>query len=294
MLRYAAMDEIDAMVPPLEQALEGWHARGWPSPRALVVSGSGLAVDLGEPICGPEPLASLLPFPAHGIEGHPLALEVLEPLAGHPVLYQRGRLHAYQGYSPNQTVFSVRLAALLGARTLVMTNASGGLRPHHRPGDLVLVTDHLNLTGSNPLRGEPPPEWGPRFPDMGAAYDPPLQRLARRVADELGIALGEGVYAGLSGPSYETPAEVAMLRTLGADLAGMSTVLEVIAARHLGVRCLVVSLVSNPAAGVTGEPLDHREVLEAGRAAARDVARLLGTLLREPELYSGGEGKKGL
>lgn len=269
----------------LDATLERWRDLGWPAPDLLLVSGSGLAVGLGEPLRGPIPLSELLPFPTEGVVGHPMEVALLEPVPGHRVLYHRGRVHGYQGYPPAEVVAHVRLAARLGARTLVMTNAAGGLDPDHRPGDLVAVSDHLNLTGWNPLHGGVPADWGPQFPDMVNAYDPELRRLLHGKAEGLGIALREGVYAGLSGPSYETPAEVRMLRTLGADLAGMSTVLEVIAARHLGMRCLVVSLVTNPAAGVTGEPLDHDEVLEAGRAAAGRVRRLLGALLRDEAAY---------
>lgn len=277
------MSDLEAL---MQHGLERWRALGWEAPAALVVSGSGLAVDLGEPVRGPRPLADLAPFPLHAIEGHSLSAELLLPAAKRPVLYLRGRVHSYQGYDAHRVVYFVRLARLLGATTLVMTNAAGGLRPDLEPGALVLLEDHLNLTGLNPLRGEPPAAWGPRFPDMVAAYDPALRRLARGKAGELGIELAGGVYAGLAGPSYETPAEVRMLRTLGADVAGMSTVLEVIAARHMGMRCLAMSLVSNAAAGVTGEPLDHEEVLEAGRAAAGDVQRLLTAVLADGGLYS--------
>jgi purine-nucleoside phosphorylase len=209
---------------------------------------------------------------------------MFEPVPGRPVLYFKGRLHSYQGYTANETVFPVRLAALLGAKALVMTNATGGLQPHHRPGDLVLIADHLNLTGLNPLRGQLPPEWGPRFPDMSAAYDLRLRALALRAAEELGIALAAGVYAGIAGPSYETPAEVRMLRLLGGDVVGMSTVLEVIAAHHMGLRCLALSMVSNPAAGLSEILLTHEEVLAAGQAAAGNLRELLRAVLRAPGL----------
>ncbi len=277
----------DTYVRDVEQAVGRYRALGWPEPRALVVSGSGLAVDLAGEKLGEAGLQELLPFPVHSVIGHPHAVELIQPAGSAPILYQRGRLHSYQGYDAHQTVLVVRMAARLGATTLVMTNAAGGLRQGQRPGDLLLIRDHLNLSGLNPLRGEPPAEWGPRFPDLTAAYDPELRRLALTLAEGLGIELGEGVYAGLAGPSYETPAEVRMLQTMGADLAGMSTVLEVIAARHMGVRCLCFSLVSNPAAGVAEGPVHHEEVLEAGRAAAGKVKRLLDALLRDPVLTSG-------
>jgi len=268
----------------LDEAVARYEALGWPRPEALLVSGSGLTVDLAGAGRAPVPLQDLLPFPIHAVVGHPLDVLLLEPAGGRPVLYQRGRLHSYQGYDAAETVFAVRLARLLGAKTLLMTNAAGGLDPAFSPGDLVLVEDHLNLTGLNPLRGDLPAAWGPRFPDMLTAYDPDLRELAREKAGELGIALGGGVYAGMAGPSYETPAEVRMLRLLGAHLAGMSTVLEVIAARHMGMRCLVVSLVSNAGAGVTDQPLDHEEVLAAGAAAAEKISRLLAALLADPRL----------
>jgi purine-nucleoside phosphorylase len=249
-----------------------------------VVSGSGLAVDLGERTNGPVQLEFLLPFESHAIEGHPHAVEMFEPLPGRPVLYFKGRLHSYQGYSAHETVFPVRLAALLGAKALVMTNATGGLQRHHRPGDLVLIKDHINLTGLNPLRGQLPPEWGPRFPDMGAAYDPRLRELTLRVAGELGIPLAEGIYAGMAGPSYETPAEVRMLQLLGGDVTGMSTVLEIIAAHHMGVRCLCVSMVSNPGAGLSDVPVTHEDVLAAAQAASVNLKALLGAVLKAPGL----------
>ena len=274
----------DSLTESHKSAVERYDMLGWPRPEVALVSGSGLAVEVGERTHGPLQLEFLLPFGTHAIEGHPHSVEIFEPAPGRPVLYYKGRLHSYQGYDANETVFPVRLAALLGAKVLVMTNATGGLQPHHRPGDLVLIRDHINLMGMTPLRGQLPPEWGPRFPDMTAAYDPRLRELTRRIAGELGISLEEGVYAGLSGPAYETPAEVKMLQILGGDVAGMSTVLEVIAARHMGMRCLCISMVSNPGAGLSDAPVTHEEVLEAGRGAAEKLRALLAAVLRDPEL----------
>ncbi len=268
----------------LALAVTRWRDLGRPAPDVALVAGSGLSVDLGLPVAGPEPLARWLPFPVHGVAGHRHEIELLEVARGRRVLYFRGRIHGYQGYAPADVVFPVRFAALLGAKVLLMTNAAGGVRPEWPAGTLAAVSDHLNLTGANPLAGEPPPAWGARFPDMVDAYDPGLRGLARWHARELGFDLPDGVYAGLNGPSYETPAEVRMLRTLGADLVGMSTVHEVIAARHLGLRCLVLSLVANPGAGVTDAPLHHEEVLEAGQAAATRVRALIEALLADPRL----------
>jgi purine-nucleoside phosphorylase len=279
-----AAEGLETLIEQHKSAVERFDLLDWPRPEVAVVSGSGLGVDLGERTHGPLQLEFLLPFPTHAIAGHQHAVEMFEPLPDRHVLYYRGRIHSYQGYSANDTVFPIRLAVLLGAKVLVMTNATGGLQPHHRAGDLVLIKDHLNLTGLNPLRGQLPPEWGPRFPDMTNAYDPHLRALTLRLAGELGIPLSEGVYAGLAGPSYETPAEVRMLQILGGDVAGMSTVLEVIAARHMGMRCLCVSMVSNPGAGLSDAPVAHEDVLAAAEAAAEKLQKLLGAVLRAPEL----------
>ncbi len=262
----------------LDLAVSRWQAAGWPKPKVLLVSGSGLAVEM-EPREGFEaPLSDWLPFPTRQIEGHPLNTQILEPRPGVTVLYQQGRLHSYQGYDAHQTVFMIRLAALLGAEFLIMSNAAGGLNPEYRPGDLVLIRDHLNLIGLNPLRGSIPPDWGPQFPDMSEAYDEPLRAAARQAAAEAGLDLAQGVYAAVAGPSYETPAEVRMLQVLGADLVGMSTALEIIAARHMGLRCLGVSLVANMAPGVAAGPTDHAEVLAAAAAAGLQLRDVLARL----------------
>lgn len=276
--------EPGEMSTALKEAVDRWDLLGWPRPQVAVVSGSGLAVDLGEVARGPVDLEYFLPFSCHPVEGHPHEIVLIEPLPGRPVLYQRGRLHSYQGYSAAETVFPVRLAALLGVKVLILTNATGGLRPEQRPGDLVLIRDHINLIGLNPLRGQLPPEWGPRFPDMTHAYDAVLRDLTKSAAKRLAIALSEGVYVGLAGPSYETPAEVRMLQTLGGDVSGMSLVLEVVAARHMGLRCLAISMVSNPAAGMSEAPIDHHDVLAAAAVAAANLQKLLREVLQSPEL----------
>jgi len=270
----------------LDTACRAWEERGWPAPDLLLVSGSGLAVDLIGAAKHQAGLKEVVPFQVRGVAGHPLEFQILEPIPGKFVAYQRGRLHSYQGYDANETVFVVRLAALLGAKRLVMSNAAGGVRPDQKPGEIAIIRDHINLTGLNPLTGALPTEWGPQFPDMLNAYDRELRELAARVAAELDVGFSSAVYAAFAGPSFETAAEIEMARTLGADLVGMSTVLEVIAARQMGVRCLCFSLISNLAAGVTNEPVDHLEVLEASAAAAGRIGRLLTGLLTSNQLYA--------
>lgn len=268
----------------LDRAVGAWDEAGWLRPEVVLVSGSGLAVDLGDPQGRETPLADWLPFQTHQIEGHPLKVQLLTTEQGRPVLYLKGRLHSYQGYDAHQTVFSVRLAAALGVRTLIMTNAAGGLRGDQRPGDLILIRDQINLTGLNPLRGDLPSEWGPRFPDMTEPYSRRLRGLARDRAQELGLALGQGTYAAVAGPSYETPAEVTMLRRNGADMVGMSTALEIIAARHMGVECLALSVITNLAPGVGSGGVSHEEVLQEGREASGRLQLLLASLLNDAAL----------
>lgn len=286
-LVHAPLDDSPEDLRALHRsAVDRFDRLGWPRPKVALVSGSGLSIDLGPRVHGPVDLEYLLPAEVHPVEGHPHQVDMFLPLPDRPVLYFRGRLHSYQGYSAHDTVFPIRLARLLGAEVLVMTNATGGLREHHRPGDLVLVRDQINLTGLNPLRGQLPPEWGPRFPDMAGAYDPALAELAKRQAEALGVPLQEGVYMGLAGPSYETAAEVRMLRQLGGDVVGMSTVLEIIAAHHMGMRNLCISMVSNPAAGLAPAPVDHTDVLTAAALASRELAKLLSAILNAPDLLA--------
>ena len=195
----------------LSAAVDLSKSNGLPTPSAMIVAGSGLSVDLGKPI-HEVPFAELLPFPVRAIAGHKLVAQWIEGPAG-VLLYFRGRIHAYQGFTAAQVSWCVRFGALLGAKTLFISNAAGCLDPQSKPGDLYLIRDQINLTARNPLSGEPPDEWGPRFPDMSEAFDGDLRRLARETASSLGLDLRDGVYAGLLGPSYETPAEIRMLRS---------------------------------------------------------------------------------
>jgi len=246
------------------------------SPRIAIVLGSGLGALEGEVSGGGTiPFADVPGFPRPTVAGH-AGRYVAGTLSGVEVLLQCGRFHLYEGHPAELVAAPVRLAAELGVQTLVLTNAAGGIRASLEPGDLVVLSDHLNFQGTSPLVG-PLHEGDVRFPDMSEAYDPQLRRLARDVAEESGERLHEGVYAAMLGPQYETPAEVRMLGGLGADVVGMSTVPEVIAARAAGIRCLAFSVVSNKAAGLAHGPIHHEEVIEGGSAA---TARLVGLLRR--------------
>jgi purine-nucleoside phosphorylase len=193
----------------------------------------------------------------------------------------QGRVHYYEGYSMEEVVFPVRVMGEWGAKVFVATNASGGIDRSYSPGQWVLIEDHINLMGANPLVGPNEDSWGVRFPDMTEAYDRDLMRLMERAASRIGVALGRGVYVAMSGPSFETPAEIRMLSKLGGTLVGMSTVPEVIAARHMGLRVLALSCVANYAAGISPNPLTHEEVLREVSRATGDLCRLLPAFLEE-------------
>ena len=248
-------------------------------PRVGVVLGSGLG-GLA------DALESRVEIPYDDIPGWPTSTAVghagvlvLGEVDGVAIAVMRGRAHLYEGVGADRAVFGVRVLGRLGVRTLVVTNAAGGINEAYRPGMLVLISDHVNLQGASPLVGTNDEELGPRFPDMSDAYDPELRRLAREAAGRLGIELPEGVYAAWLGPQFETPAEIRFMRAVGGDLAGMSTVPEVIAARHMGVRCLGISVVTNMAAGVLPEKIDHSAVLEVGARAAGSLTALLRELI---------------
>jgi purine-nucleoside phosphorylase len=245
-----------------------------------VVLGSGLSAVADGLNDARQALYATLPgFPETTVAGHPGRV-----VAGHSgnrkVLVLCGRVHGYEGYDAGEVGFGVRVAAALGARTLIVTNASGGIEPTMQPGQIVAISDHLNLTGTSPLTGPNDERLGPRFVDMTAAYSPALRVIAAAAAPPiLGYPLHEAVYAGMAGPSYETPAEVRMLRTLGAGLVGMSTVHEVITARHAGLEILGLSIVANLAAGVIDRPLRHEDVTRAANLAADVLGKLLFAVL---------------
>ena len=247
-------------------------------PRIAVVLGSGLGQMVDE-LTDVSAVAfrEIAGFPAASVAGH-AGKFVVGRLGGTEVLFQSGRYHLYEGHSPDMVAAPMRVMAELGVQVLVLTNAAGGVRSSLEPGDLVLLEDHINLTAKSPLVG-PVQVNEERFPDMSAPYDPELRLLAVEAAAELGIGLTSGVYAGVLGPAYETAAEVRMLAKLGADVVGMSTVTEVIAARARGLRCLAFSLVTNKATGLGGGALSHAEVVAVGKSAGERLARLLGAIV---------------
>ena len=248
-------------------------------PQVAVVLGSGLggfAEELSDAV--ELPYVDIPGWPRSTAVGHAGTL-VAGRLGELPLWLMRGRAHLYEGHPPEKVVFGVRVLGRLGVRTLVLTNAAGGINPTFSQGALVLVADHVNLQGTSPLVGPNDDSLGPRFPDMTDAYDADLRKRAHQAAARLGIELHEGVYAAWLGPAYETPAEIRFVRAIGADLVGMSTVPEVLAARHLGMRCLALSCVTNMAAGLGPGKIDHGEVLEVGERVRGTLTALLRELL---------------
>jgi purine-nucleoside phosphorylase len=248
-------------------------------PKVGIILGSGLgefAEGLAKKVV--IPYAELPHFPHSSVPGHAGRL-VLGEVGGEPIVAMQGRVHAYEGYSPAQVAFPARVLCALGIHTLVVTNAAGGVNLDFKPGDLMVITDHLNLSGYNPLVGPNDDRMGPRFPDMTTAYPTALQAQLLSSAQNVGVELKQGVYAVLAGPSYETPAEIRMLRILGADAVGMSTVPEVIAARHMGVQVAGISCITNLAAGIGNKPLTHEEVAETAHRVKDVFRRLLESFL---------------
>lgn len=259
----------------IARAAEAVRARiGARRPGVAVVLGSGLGF-LADQVEDAVriPYGEIPGFHVPTVLGHGGEL-VVGRLAGKEIIAQSGRFHAYEGHDARTTTLPVRVFGALGVTTLLVTNAAGGVRRTFRAGGLMLISDHINLTGRNPLVG-PVLEGEERFPDMSDPYDSGLRTIAREVAAERGVVLEEGVYAGLLGPSYETPAEVRMLERLGADAVGMSTVLEVIAARARGMRCLGVSTITNLACGISPTPLSHAEVMEAAMRVREPLGALM-------------------
>jgi purine-nucleoside phosphorylase len=267
-----------------------------PVPRIAVVLGSGLGGLAGRFGDAREiPYGEVPGWPASGVEGHAGTL-IAGRLGETPALGLAGRAHLYEGHPPVRVAFPPRVLGRLGVEVMVVSNAAGAVNRNFSPGELMLIVDHLDLTWRSPLAG-PGRDDEPRWPDMHGCYDADLRRLARRTARELGTGLREGVYAAMLGPSYETPAEIEMLRRLGADAVGMSTVPEVIAARAAGVRCLGLSCLTNYAAGVGPEPLSHDEVLETTSAVAAEfqglVVELVGRIAASLDADRGGDAPGG-
>ncbi len=250
-------------------------------PQVGVVLGSGLGVLAAEVKNQQKlPYSELPHFPVSTVEGHEGQL-IFGELSGKNLVLMQGRFHFYEGYSMEQVVFPVRVMQRLGVKVLLVTNASGGINREFQPGDLMLITDHINLMGTNPLIGKNYDDIGPRFPDMSEAYDRELIAIAEEVAQKKGLACRKGVYAAMTGPSYETPAEIRYLRTIGADAVGMSTVPEVIVANHAGIRVTGISCVTNMAAGVLQQKLNHAEVMETANRVRDQFITLVKGILEE-------------
>lgn len=266
--RFSPRDAADVMRERIGDAV--------PDVAIVLGSGLGLLAESLEAVIR-VPYADIPGFPEPSVLGHAGEL-VYGTWSGKRVLVQSGRFHMYEGHSAEVSARAIRLFGELGIGTMIVTNSAGGIRRSLTPGTLMLITDHINLTGGNPLTG-PVMEGEERFPDMSGAYDRELRTIVKTVARDEGIKLEEGVYAGVAGPSYETPAEIRMLERLGADAVGMSTVNEIIAARARGIRCLGISIITNQAAGVSTEPLSHAEVLKVAAEAGEKLKSLLGEIL---------------
>jgi purine-nucleoside phosphorylase len=244
-------------------------------PRIALVLGSGLgsfADDFEESVA--IPYEEIPGFVRSTAQGHAGRL-VIGKIEGVPVLAMQGRVHYYEGYSLEEVTFPVRTFGLLGVKTLVLTNAAGGINVQLTQGALMVISDHVNLMGVNPLRGPNDERFGPRFPDMSAVYSPELQELVIDEAKAIGVEVRRGIYGALSGPSYETPAEIHLLRNLGADAVGMSTVPEAIVARHMGLEVLGISCITNMAAGISDDPINHEEVMATGDRVRETFSDLL-------------------
>ncbi|MEQ7049304.1 purine-nucleoside phosphorylase [Paenibacillaceae sp. P-4] len=245
------------------------------TPDVGLILGSGLGV-LAELVEQPVTIAygDIPHFPVSTVEGHAGEL-LIGKIAGRTVAMMKGRFHMYEGYGPELTAFPVRVMKAIGVSKLLVTNAAGGINTSYKPGDLMIISDHLNMTGRNPLIGANDSRLGVRFPDMSQAYSPQLRQKAKDVAASQGVELQEGVYVGFLGPNYETPAEIRMLRVLGGDAVGMSTVSEVIVAQHAGMEVLGISCISNMAAGILDQPLSHDEVMETAELVRDQFLKLV-------------------
>ena len=257
-------------------------------PKIGLVLGSGLgafAEELSEPVR--IPYENIPFFPRSTAEGHAGQM-VVGRVGDIPVAAMQGRVHLYEGYSAQEVAFPIRVLCQMGIHALILTNAAGGINPQYKSGSLVVITDHMNLQGQNPLVGANDERLGPRFPDMTEAYWKPYRAMAIAAGSQMGKPVYQGIYAGLLGPSYETPAEIRYLRTIGADLVGMSTIPEVVVARHMGLKVLAISCVTNAAAGILDQPISHDEVLQTGERVKQDFVALLRAVL--PQIAADVEG----
>lgn len=268
-------DRVRGAAEAVSERLDAAHAE------VAVILGSGLGGAAGVlEEARSVPYSTIPGFPETTVAGHPGRL-MCGVVSGRKTLIFCGRVHGYEGYPPSEVGFGIRLAATLGVGTVIVTNVSGGVDPAMKVGEIVAISDHVNLTGRSPLTGPNDERFGPRFVDMTETYAPDLRHIAAEAAAELGLGpLREAVYAGLAGPQYETPAEVRMLHLLGIGLVGMSTVLEVITARHAGLRILGLSLVANPAAGVQAAPLRHEDVTDVAAAGSKTMGSLVNAIIR--------------
>lgn len=269
------MDADRAVDSQLDEAAAAVRERIAAVPRVALVLGSGLgalAAEIENSIV--IPYTDIPHFPASTAPGHAGRL-VLGTVESKPVAVMAGRVHLYEGYTAQEVAFPIRVLHRLGAEQLIITNAAGGINPEFHPGTLMVIADHINLTGQNPLVGPHRPASGVRFPDMSAAYSPRLRQLAMAAGERVGEKLQQGVYLGLQGPSYETPAEIRMFRLLGADAVGMSTVIEVIAANHAGMEVLGISCITNMAAGMLPVTLTEQEVIDTAERVSRQFKALL-------------------
>lgn len=259
----------------LHDCLNSVRAKTGFQPEAALVLGSGLG-GYADGIQVEQTInyTDITGFPASTVAGHKGRF-VFGRVEGVPVVIMQGRVHYYEGYSMREVVLPIRLMGMMGAKKLILTNAAGGVNPDFRPGDFMLLTDHIATGVPSPLIGANPEELGPRFPDMSEVYSLRMRNIVKEKARELGIPLREGVYVQLTGPSYETPAEVRMCRAWGGDAVGMSTACEAMAARHMGLEVCGISCITNMAAGISRQPLDHREVQETADRSAAQFERLI-------------------
>ncbi|MEF9951843.1 MAG: purine-nucleoside phosphorylase [Clostridium sp.] len=249
-------------------------------PDVMVILGSGLS-SLADNVENKIeiPYESIEGFPVSTVEGHKGQF-VYGTLSGKKVIMMQGRFHFYEGYNMSEVTFPIRVMAYMGCKSLIVTNAAGGVNTSFKPGDLMIISDHINFSGTNPLIGKNLDEFGPRFPDMSEAYNKEYINIAKQVSSDIGVKVVEGVYVIVTGPTYETPAEVRMLRTLGADATGMSTVPEVIIANHSGMKVLGISCITNMACGILDQPLSHNEVIETSNKVNSDFKSLIGEIIK--------------